>query len=156
MRIQKVREILAKFERKLAVEAQGDVDRAIESSRLESQQLTDDLSHYNLQKSELEMARRTIHDTNQRSEIEVRKLERDVDERMVTCERSIEIVKRASQDASERISTLKEQIQEYQSELLQLGEIIERGKQLQMRVKAAGQIADHFAEPESLFVDGGD
>jgi hypothetical protein len=53
MPLQKVREIVAKFEQKLGTEAHSDLDRAVEVSTQEPQQLTEDLSQCNLQKAEL-------------------------------------------------------------------------------------------------------
>jgi hypothetical protein len=144
MRIQKVKEILQKFEAKLAAESMVNHDDKMELARVEAQQLTNQLADCNGQKVDVERSRKSLHEANQASETEVRKLEREADERVSAAQRNVDILRRSNSEAVERIEIMRQQAGQYHHDIIELGLVIRQGKALQGRVKAAVEIAGHM------------
>ena len=141
-RIEKVKEILAKFETKMDAEKQRSYDARIAKENQVSQELSDQLESLHRENLEIEATRKTLQETTRQKEEEVKRYEEDVNTKLSKFKQTFESLKKTNGDLQNRVTQLNDEHLRCQDELSDLDAILESAKMLLESVTRAETLAE--------------
>ena len=141
-RIEKVKNILAKFEAKLEAETKRDYDERIARENQISQELSDELEALHRENLEIEATRKSMNESNRRTEDEVARYEDDVNSKFSKFRLSFESLKKTNTELHERLAQVNTESDQCRAELKELGIILDSAKMLLQSVERSTTIAE--------------
>ena len=143
-RIQKVKDILVKFEANMDVERRRNYDKRLADENQLSQELSSQLEECHRQKMEIETNRKTVLESNKKREDEIVKFEEEVIAKSARTKQSLGSLKKTNEELKRMINLANARYSKRSEELKDLDSLLESSKMLFNSIQRSSTVAEEI------------